>query len=280
MAGYPSPGTKEPAGSTHAANEDASQSADTDPQDNPKVVAVRALLQKLSLSQAKSTGGIVQLVGAVAKCAHKTAEKSSDTPSETAVAQIDGKLGVANDRITGFFAKEIAAIWAALTIDEEDGTEFLGLEEIEELVLAYLVALPNFLTESLLWSQMRHLSLGQSLVAPGDRKWDMVKAEEYFRPKLERHQDLARTVASETCANLLARSEQLAGVLFKRMDLDGDGVVGTNDFSSAVLNCLTVEIENVAISAGGETMMQDPDFADDVHMAMGVAMGCAAESLD
>lgn len=235
----------------------------------------RATGHSSHLSQSKSSGGIGQLVGAVAKNVHSTIRDSNESPNEAALAQIDGKLNVASDRMTGFFANEIMAIWAALMIDEEDGTEFLGFEEMEELALAYLVALPEFLIESLLWGQLRHLSLGQSLVARGERKWDMDKAYEYFRPNVERHRDLAKNVARETCEILLERSERLAGLLLKRMDLDGDGAVGKNDFFSGLLSCLVVEIENVAISTGGDAMMRDPGFADDVHMAIGSAMGCA-----
>eukprot|EP00746_Dinoflagellata_sp_MGD_P143659 gnl/MRDRNA2_/MRDRNA2_76458_c0_seq1.p1 gnl/MRDRNA2_/MRDRNA2_76458_c0~~gnl/MRDRNA2_/MRDRNA2_76458_c0_seq1.p1 ORF type:complete len:306 (+),score=74.53 gnl/MRDRNA2_/MRDRNA2_76458_c0_seq1:67-918(+) len=247
------------------------QNDSTSPLDNPKVVAVRGLLKKLSLSQAKSSGGVGQLVGAVAKGAHKAA--LIESPSEKTVEQLDSRLGTANERIIGFFSEEIKALWAALMIDEEEGLEALGMEQVEELVLAYLVALPEFLTESLLWSQLRHVSLGQTLMAPDQRRWDMDKAHNYFRAKLDRHRDLAANVADETCAMLLLRSEHLAGALLKRMDLDGDGVVGQTDFSVGVLNSLSLEIENVALSTGSETLMRNPDFSDDVHMAMGAAIG-------
>jgi len=166
--------------------------------------------------------------------------------------------------------QHLRGIWAAIAGDEQEET--MGQEEVEELVLAHLCEYPPFLASTLLVAPLRHLALGQSFMAPGDSQMDLAIASQRLAPCLSRHKSAAWKVAHETCELLLKRSMVLAGKLFLRLDLDKDGKVTLQEFLQAAPHALALEVENVALSAGVQALLANPDFADDFHAAMAGSM--------
>lgn len=172
------------------------------------------------------------------------------------------------DNLPPLVVEGLSGLWIAIANEKQS----LGMEEVEELVLAHLCEYPAFLAKVLLEAPLHQVGLGQSLMGPGSRV-DMAEVERRLRPNLERHSETAAKVAAEACSHLLGRSETLACKLFSRMDLDQDGFISRDEFLRAAPHALAIEVENVAIGAGVQALLTDPDYSDDFHTAMAGAMG-------
>ncbi|CAJ1344062.1 unnamed protein product [Effrenium voratum] len=150
--------------------------------------------------------------------------------------------------------------------------EGLDFEEIEELVLAHLLAFPDFLADALVMNFLRQVQLGQSFLHAEDQRINVAAVLQQLQPQLEKHKATAAAIAAECCRHLQDRSETLAGKLLSRMDLDNDGFVGEQDFLKSAVHALALEVENVAVSAGVQQLLKDESFADDFHEAMCTAL--------
>merc|ERR1711862_32316 len=150
----------------------------------------------------------------------------------------------------------------------------LGRQEIEDLVLGHLCAYPDFLADRLLTSLMQQVSLGQAMLNSGpndemEGRIDVEAAERKLRPHLKKHRPLAKAIAQRGCEHLMQKSEMLSVKMLSRMDLNGDGFVTEDEFLTSALHAFAIEVENVLISAGSQQMLENADFADDFHQAMG-----------
>lgn len=198
-----------------------------------------------------------------------------------AVERVDGVLSQVEAGLAPQLDAELSALWLALTPEPQDGdispptgVSFLGVEEVEELVLALLCELPRGgLPGELLQAPLRHVALGQQLLEPEDRRIDASDVRRRLAPELEQHRPTAERIAREACEHLLGRSEALAASLLRRMDVDKDGAVSREAFFRAAPNAIACEVENVVVSAGVQALMASEDFQDLFHTAVAGSMG-------
>lgn len=220
----------------------------------------------------------------VAWAAHGAASAGAVGNHDSAAAdreELGGQLSEAAGKQSSLHS-ELQLVWDTITLSRESGQEAsqgLDLEEVEELVLAHLVAYPEFLGPQVVKSLFRQVSLGQGLLDSGDRLMDVSELARRMKPQLPKHAATAVRIAEECCSHLTNRSEGIAVKLLQRLDLDKDGVVGEDEFLKAATSALAVEVENVALTVGIQSLMNDESFADDFHMAMAATMGlCPPET--
>lgn len=154
--------------------------------------------------------------------------------------------------------------------------EALHVEELEELVLAFLCAYPATCADELLDVPLRQIALGQRLLEPEARRIKVMDARCRLAPRLERHRALAKRIAEEACTHMMNRSENLAAALLKTMDLNSDGLVSHDEFVRTAPAAIAVELENMILSASTEALLADPDFQDDFHTSIGEAQGLSS----
>jgi len=179
--------------------------------------------------------------------------------------------------------KELRSLWSALTSCHSEGagagysSARLEKEAIEDLVLGHLCAYSEYLQKDLVKGLVQQVGLGQGLMDSSDRHVDMSLLLQHLKPSLAKHSETTGRIATESCNHLMTRSETLAEKLLLRLDLNKDGYVSEEEFMSAAPHALAIEIENLAMSAGVQSLIADVDFADDFHMAMAAAMGITGE---
>eukprot|EP00928_Gymnodinium_smaydae_P012791 TRINITY_DN14666_c0_g1_i1.p1 TRINITY_DN14666_c0_g1~~TRINITY_DN14666_c0_g1_i1.p1 ORF type:complete len:301 (+),score=77.92 TRINITY_DN14666_c0_g1_i1:70-972(+) len=254
---------------------------DDGPERHPLVVAMKALLKTVHGPRGGRLGEAVQEAASLAHDA-VSAGASGDLEHFAAGREpLDDALETAerrNNRLEGQLKSVWAEALAATAAADSDTTapqpaRALGVAEVEELALAHLCAYPEFLSETLLTALLQQVTLGQALLETGSRGIDATKARRFLQQRLPRHRPKAATIAAASCEHLMAKSETIAVRLLQRMDLDGDGVVNEKEFCRTAINALTVEVQNVALAAGTQSLLSDVDFADDFHEAMAHSMG-------
>lgn len=183
-------------------------------------------------------------------------------------------------------SRELGALWVAV-LDcrggeggSAAGPVVLDKEDVEEVVLAHLLVLPEFLARSLVRRLVQQISLGQSLLflpgaaaAAGEGRLDMKVLARSLEPHASVLDALAARTAQECCSHLMERSEILATKLLRTLDRDGDGVVSETDFIAALPHGLALDVENAAISAAIPVLLGVDEFADIFHVAMAAALG-------
>lgn len=243
---------------------------------HPALPLMRKYLRKSAEARAAGqvllAGVVAPTVASAAKLA-TLATGSGDTASEGAceaqASCVDAIIKLPPPAEAG-----LAELWLAIADEEQPLAALtIGMEEVEELVLAHLCEYPPFLTDLLLDAPLHQIATGQGIMAPGDRQIDIAEVSKRLAPCLDRHRSTATKIASETCSHLLRSSETMAAKLFNRLDLDSDGVVSRDEFLRAVPHALALEVENVAIGAGVQALLKDPEYADDFHTAMAGGMG-------
>eukprot|EP00747_Dinoflagellata_sp_TGD_P168472 gnl/TRDRNA2_/TRDRNA2_194920_c0_seq1.p1 gnl/TRDRNA2_/TRDRNA2_194920_c0~~gnl/TRDRNA2_/TRDRNA2_194920_c0_seq1.p1 ORF type:complete len:260 (+),score=59.83 gnl/TRDRNA2_/TRDRNA2_194920_c0_seq1:70-849(+) len=242
---------------------------DGTPVSHPALPAMRRFLQAGAASAAATANAAT--AGANAAAAGSGPDRA--TAAAAAAAEVRSDI-----------EPTVVELWAVITAGGEDeegqatpAVESLGLEEVEELVLAHLCEYPAFLADVLLEAPLRQVALGQAFLAADDRRLDAAEARRRLAPNLLRHRETAARIASEACTHLMRRSEDLAKQVLRAADLDGDGVVSYQEFAHAVRNALVVIIENPALAAGVEALLADPNYGDDFHTAMAEAMMADAD---
>jgi len=174
----------------------------------------------------------------------------------------------------------IKDVWEALlACSEHQAAESrrLGLEDMEELVLAHLHSFPAHLGRSLIGRLVQQLVLGQSL-ADGDGKLRAAELLQALSPHLPQLLPIAREVASATCDHLTAKSDVLAAKLMQKLDPDKDGLVQEKDFLERALDVLNLEVENVAVGVALPALLKNADFADIFHPAMAACLGISVDA--
>ncbi|CAJ1344060.1 unnamed protein product [Effrenium voratum] len=258
-----------------------------DPARHPLVVAMRALLRA---SHGQSGRAIRSAVREAAALAHEVATCGSLGEHDAALSHRESLDGLEADASS--VESELRLVWDTLVLSRElPRAEGLDFEEIEELVLAHLLAFPDFLADALVMNFLRQVQLGQSFLHAEDQRINVAAVLQQLQPQLEKHKATAAAIAAECCRHLQDRSETLAGKLLSRMDLDNDGFVGEQDFLKSAVHALALEgtvplhlkagqrtsspdgqVENVAVSAGVQQLLKDESFADDFHEAMCTAL--------
>lgn len=251
-----------------------------DPSRHPVVQAVRGLLQ----ASHGAAGRVVRdAIEDAAALAHEAATCGAEGDHGAAAECREGLQEQLGDAPLQPMAPDLGRVWAAL-VDSAcggGGAAYLSIEEVEELVLGYLCALPEFLGRSLVRSLVRQVGLGQGLMSASDRHLDVGRLIKGLEPQLPRHLATSKRIARECCQHLMQRSETIATNVLRRLDVDGDGAVSQEDFLQAAPHALALEVENLATTACVEALLADPDFADDFHPAMAAALGiCAGASED
>ncbi|CAK9005772.1 unnamed protein product [Durusdinium trenchii] len=164
---------------------------------------------------------------------------------------------------------ELKLVWDTILLHRDSPQEEgLDVEEVEELVLAHLVAFPDFLADDLVMNLFRQVQLGQGFLHAEKQHINVATLLEQMKPRLDRHKVTALNIARECCTHLQTHSETLASKLLLRMDLDGDGYIGEDDFLKCLVHALAVEVENLAISAGVQQLLKEEGFADEFHQAV------------
>jgi len=230
--------------------------------DHPALPLMREFLQ--ASTDARADGQPLLAASAIATAKALTEGKGDGRGYD----QSSMPVAAAIDNLPPSVVDGLSNLWVAIANENQP----LGMEEVEEFVLAHLCEYPAFLALVLLEAPLHQVGLGQSLMGPGSRI-DMAEVRRRLRPNLQRHRETAARVASEACSHLLARSETLACKLFSRMDLDQDGCISRDEFLRAAPHALAVEVENVAIGAGVQALLADPEYSDDFHTAMAGGMG-------
>lgn len=249
---------------------------------HPALPLMRQFLQ--ASAEARAAGHVVfaGVAATVAAAAgQEVRESSGDSDSkgtgkaagyggaeQAAVKAAQASCVSAVDKLPPAVVAGLAELWVAISDEEQP----LGREEVEELVLAHLCEYPPFLADVILEAPLHQVAVGQGIMAPGDRAIDVAEVSRRLAPRLERHRPAAAKAASEACEALLGRSETLAYKLFNRLDLDRDGAISRDEFLQAAAHGLALEVENVAIAAGVQFLLRDPEFADDFHTAMAGGM--------
>ena len=238
-----------------------------DPARHPIVIALRALLRA---SHGQAGRSLHRGVKDAAVLAHEAASNGSIGAHDMAARhreELQEKLQRVDE--TNLPMSELELLWETMLCSRESPKEEgLDEEEVEELVLAHLVAFPDYLADDLIMNLFRQVQLGQSFLHADEQHIDVGTLLERMQPRLQRHKATAAKIAKESCAHLQMRSELLASKLLLRMDLDGDGLVGKDDFLKSLIHALAVEVENLAISVGVQELMKEEGFADDFHEAM------------
>ncbi|CAE7236859.1 unnamed protein product [Symbiodinium pilosum] len=239
-------------------------SGDADsPSRHPLVVALRALLRVTHGNLGRATRGAVR---DAAISAHQAALQGSMGVHDVAAEQRDElqhKLQVCG---SGEHSESVRLVWDTLILAREaPRDEGLDLDEMEELVLAHLLAFPEILAQSLVVNLFQQVHLGQSFLHEEERTIDVNAVLRELQPRLEKHKATSLRIAEQCCAHLQTRSETLADKLLRRMDLDGDGFVGESEFFTAAVHALALEVENLAVSVGVKQLLNESSFADDFH---------------
>lgn len=248
------------------------------PEKHPLAIALRALLRA---SHGPAGRSLRDAVEDSAASLHGVASSGASGDTSTAAdynqelkAQLD--QGVSG---SSALASELGLVWETIILARDPGeTGGLCVEEVEEIVLAHLLVYREFLSPALVKGLFRRVSLGQCMLAADDRHLDVGAVMRSMAPQLHRHKETLDRIAEECCTHLMTRSESLASKLHKRLDLDGDGFVSEEEFLKAAPDAIAVELENLANSVGSESLLNDEDFADDFHMAMGAALGMTGGS--
>lgn len=229
------------------------------PSDHPAVEAMSRYLMapKPDLSIAANVAHSCAQEGADARLG-----LSSSEPGEL-VAFVDEAL-----RDVSLDPAPLEDLWRVLA-----HTEALHMDELEEMVLAFLCAYPVTLASELLDAPLRQIALGQQLLEPEARHIKVTEARCRLSPRLERHRALAEQIAEEACTHMMQRSEILAATLLKRMDLNSDGCVTHDEFLRAAPTAIAVELQNIVLSASTEALLANPDFQDDFHVSIAETLG-------
>lgn len=250
-------------------------------QTHPTVQAVRDLLRVTHGPAGRATRDAIE---DTAVFAHEAATCGA-TGDHDAAADFREELGEQLRESSGRASpvvQELDRVWKTTLENLDDGDEggetaqaatMLHKDGVEELVLAYLCAYPEFLKQVLVKSFIRQVSLGQLLMEKDNRRLDVRELVRNLEPSLAKHEATTDRIANECCAHLTQRSHVIAATLLQHLDLDRDGAVCRSEFLQAAPHAFVLAIENIAVSAGVQSLMADPDFADDFHMAMGYAMG-------
>ncbi|CAE6927054.1 unnamed protein product [Symbiodinium natans] len=247
-----------------------------DPSRHPLVVALRALLRATHGNPGRAARDTVR---DAAISAHQAAKQGSLGAHDVAAWQ----RGELQDKLEAFQSgqhlESVSLVWDTLVLARDaPRDEGLDLEEVEELVLAHLVAFPDVLAQSLVVSLFQQVHLGQSFLHEAERAIDVTAVLKELQPQLDKHKATALRVAEQCCTHLQSRSETLASNLLKRMDLDGDGFVGESEFLASAVHALALEVENLAVSVGVPQLMSDESFSDDFHEAVGKTLALDASS--
>ncbi|CAJ1460472.1 unnamed protein product [Effrenium voratum] len=209
-----------------------------DPARHPLVVAMRALLRA---SHGQSGRAIRSAVREAAALAHEVATCGSLGEHDAALSHRESLDGLEADASS--VESELRLVWDTLVLSRElPRAEGLDFEEIEELVLAHLLAFPDFLADALVMNFLRQVQLGQSFLHAEDQRINVAAVLQQLQPQLEKHKATAAAIAAECCRHLQDRSETLAGKLLSRMDLDNDGFVGEQDFLKSAVHALALEV--------------------------------------
>jgi len=256
---------------------EAPAEAVADAQHHPAVAALRRLLAATygdagGTLHASLNGGAAQAAFGVASCGAVADHNSAQGHREELAEELSAAMDGAGDLIPALQEVWIAVVGPA---DGDVASNNLGHEEAEELVLAHLCAYPLFLSRTLIRRLVQQVSCGQGLLHAADRHLDTQRLMQSLEPRMLTHQPLADRIALECCGHLLKRSSELATKLLQRLDIDNDGVVSESDFLRSAQHALALEVENVAVAAGVQALLADPDFADDFHPAMADALSIA-----
>lgn len=257
-----------------------------DPSSHPLVVSARNLLERM---RSVAAGGAAEPMQEAAFAAYGAVSSGAMGDFESSAQyreELPERLAEAETSWSRL-ERPLRELWAAIIACRDEGEAcapeapvLLGREEVEELVLATLTAYPPFLAEDLPRELLRQVSLGQGLLPSEDRHIDLDVARRELEPRLEAHRGTAAQIATVCCEHLVQRSELLAVKLLQRMDLDHDGCISEDEFMRAAPYALMIEVQNVAISAGTQEMIANPEFADDFHSAVAVALGITADAND
>ncbi|CAJ1398436.1 unnamed protein product [Effrenium voratum] len=164
-----------------------------DPARHPLVVAMRALLRA---SHGQSGRAIRSAVREAAALAHEVATCGSLGEHDAALSHRESLDGLEADASS--VESELRLVWDTLVLSRElPRAEGLDFEEIEELVLAHLLAFPDFLADALVMNFLRQVQLGQSFLHAEDQRINVAAVLQQLQPQLEKHKATAAAIAAE-----------------------------------------------------------------------------------
>lgn len=242
--------------------------ATDDPARHPLVVAMRALLRALHDQHGRVVRRSLKDAAILAHEASRNGSLGEHDAAAENRQELEDKLEAVDSHGDGA-ESELQLLWdTAILSRESPEAHGMDVEELEDLVLAYLVAFPDVLADELVMNLFRQVQLGQNILHAEERHINVGAVLEQMKPCLERHKGTAARIAAECCAHLQTRSETLAAKLLVRMDLDGDGFVGEEEFRKTMVPAMALEVENLAISVGVQQLLKEENFADDFHQAV------------